>query len=108
MDIPDDCVERLRIIAAASIALVDTKKEAVLAIKEAVDSVFGVGEACETPDSASKINRDMIAVRMLRSGGVERTIRSGQPSLSGNKLSASERSLRTTHSQLFKKRYGKR
>jgi hypothetical protein len=108
MDIPDDCVERLRIIAAAAISLVDKNNDEVIPIKDAVDSVFMVGEACETPDSAAKINRDMTAVRLLRTGGVERTIRNGQASLSGNKLSSSERSLRTTHSQLFKKRYGKR
>jgi hypothetical protein len=108
MDIPDDCVERLRIVAAASIALVDKQKEEAIPIKEAVDAVFGVGEASEVPASAGKINRDMLAVGLLRVGGVERTIRNGQPSLSGNKLSGAAHGLRTTHSQLFKKRYGKR
>ena len=108
MDIPDDCVERLRIIATASIYLVDKNTDEVPHIKNAVDSVFRVGEACETAHSAVKIKRDIIAVRLLRAGSVERTIRSGKTSLSGNKLSSSERSLRTTHSHLFKKRYGKR
>ena len=62
MPIPEDSVERLRILATASVALVDKNAEDVVPVKEMVDAVFSVGEACETPDSTKNIDLDVIAV----------------------------------------------
>ena len=107
MEIPEDSVERMRILAAAAMSLVTAKQDEVGEIKDKVDAVFRVGEGSgEVPDSSKNINRDVIAVRLLRAGGVERTIRGGTPSLSckSTKLSAAEHGLRKTHAHLFKKR----
>lgn len=68
MDVPEDSVARLRILAAAAVALVDKTDCDALKTKEAVDTVFSVGEAFETPYSAKKIETDFIAVQVLRAG----------------------------------------
>ena len=107
MDIPDCSVASLRILSAASVALIDSDKDEALRIKETVDKVFVVGEAFETPTSEKEIARDLLAVGLLRAGGVESTMRGEMPVLSGARLSARERTLRTTHSHLFKKRHRK-
>lgn len=104
-DIPEDSVERVRILAASAMAMVDKKKEEIETIKQAVDNVFAVGEASEDTNSVNNINRDLLAVRILRVGGVQRTTRCGNPSLRGKNLSAAERGLRNTHAFLFKKQY---
>lgn len=109
METPEDSVERMRILAAAAMSLVTAKPDEVCEIKEKVDAVFRVGEGNgEATDCAKNINRDVIAVRLLRSGGVERTMRAGSASLSCKctTLSAAERGLRKTHAHLFKKRRG--
>jgi len=109
MEIPVDSVERIRIIAAAAVALVHKNKKEALSIKQAVDAVFNVGEACEKPDSATNINKDLLALQLLRNGGVERTVRAGVSSLSAkttNKLSTSLTKIAKTHGHLFKKRKG--
>jgi hypothetical protein len=108
MEVLEESVARLRILAAAALAVVDKAKDDAMAIKEVVDTVFSVGEAFETPDSEQNIRRDMIAVGLLRRGGVERTMRAEKPSISGKNITATERTLHTTHAHLFKKRYKKR
>ena len=123
MDIPTDSVERLRILSAASVALLDNNKHEALQIKNAVDAVFTVVESCETPNSEANIFRDFDAVRLIRRGGVQQTIRGGKVCLScsckgsgsgsgsgsssskgSSKLTRAEHGLCTTHAHLFKKR----
>jgi hypothetical protein len=108
MDVPDDSVARLRIVAAAAVALVDKPDDKAIDVKTEVDAVFSVGEAFETPESTKHIERDLLAVSLLRHGGVERTMRAETPSLSGKKLTTAGRALCKTHGHLFKKRYRKR
>ena len=105
LDIPEESVEALRTLAAASVHLANTTEDAeALRVKTIIDDVLSDSDARHEPHSIKQINRDIRAVKLLRAGNVKRSFRKGVPSLVGQGLASADRDLRHSHVHLFKKR----